>query len=120
MEISQIALNQGLTFLVWTTGIILIVVAGFLVKLLIDLSALAKNLNQTSNIVNTELKPTLNELKETMKSINSIIQSTDEVLGNVKSGLETVITKTQSFSDSVFGGFLKGFMTIFSLFNRKK
>ena len=51
MEMSQIALNQGLTFLAWATGIVVIVVAGFLVKLLIDLSALAKNLNQTSIIV---------------------------------------------------------------------
>ena len=55
MDMSQIALNHGLTFLVWTTGIIFIVVAGFIVKLLIDLSALAKNLKETSNIVNTEL-----------------------------------------------------------------
>ena len=62
MDFSQIALNQGLTFLAWVTGIIVIVVAVFLVKLLIDLSALAKNLNQTSILLNTELKPTLGEL----------------------------------------------------------
>ena len=113
-------MNGGLTFLAVATGIILAFVGYYLVKLLKDAAVLTKNLNETSLIVNTELKPTLNELKDTMKSINSIIQSTDEGLGNVKSGLETVITKTQSFSDSVFGGFLKGFMTIFSLFNRKK
>ena len=74
MEMSQIALNQGLTFLAWATGVILIVVAGFLVKLLIDLSTLAKNLNQTSIIVNTELKPTLQELNTTLSSINEIVK----------------------------------------------
>ena len=40
MEMSQIALNQGLTFLAWATGIVVIVVAGFLVKLLFDLQLL--------------------------------------------------------------------------------
>lgn len=35
MDMSQIALNQGLTFLAWATGIVVIIVAGFLVKLLI-------------------------------------------------------------------------------------
>ena len=120
IETSEIILNGGLTFLAVATGIILGFVGYYLVKLLKDAAVLTKNLNETSLIVNTELKPTLNELKETMNSINSIIQSTDEGLGNVKSGLDNVITKTQSFSESVFGGFLKGFMTIFSLFNRKK
>ena len=64
MEMSQIALNHGLTFLAWATGVIVVIIGGFLVKLLIDLSALAKNLNETSNIVNTELKPTLKELNQ--------------------------------------------------------
>ena len=43
MEFSQIALNQGLTFLAWVTGIVILAVGGFLIKLLIDLSALSKN-----------------------------------------------------------------------------
>ena len=42
MEMSQIALNQGLTFLAWATGIVVIVVAGFLVKLLIDFQFLQR------------------------------------------------------------------------------
>ena len=84
MEMSQIALNHGLTFLTWATGIVIIVVAGFLVKLLIDLSALAKNLNETSIIVNTELKPTLKELNQTLNSINEIVKSTDKGVGDFK------------------------------------
>ena len=55
-----------------------------------------------------------------MHSINSLIQSTDEGVGNVKLGLENALAKTKIFSENIFGGFLKGFMTIFSLFNRKK
>lgn len=33
---SQIALNQGLTFLAWATGIVIIIVGAFLVKLIYD------------------------------------------------------------------------------------
>ena len=50
---SQIALNQGLTFLAWATGIVVIVIAVYLIKLLIDLRELAQNLNETSIILNT-------------------------------------------------------------------
>lgn len=120
IETSEIILNGGLTFLALTTAVVLGFAGYYLVKLLKDAAVLTKNINETSLIINTELKPTLNELKDTMKSINSIIQSTDAGLGSVKSGLENVITKTQSFSDSILGGFLKGFMTIFSLFSKRK
>jgi len=120
IETSEIILNGGLTFLAIATAVVFGFVGYYLVKLLKDTAELTKNLNETSLIINTELKPTLNELKDTMKSINSIIQSTDEGIGSVKSGLENVITKTQSFSDSILGGFLKGFMTVLSLFSRKK
>ena len=70
--------------------------------------------------MNTELKPTLKELSETMRSINSLVQSTDEGVGNVKTSIENAFTKTKSLSESVLGGFIKGFTTIYLLFNRKK
>jgi hypothetical protein len=70
-------------------------------------------------MLNTELKPTLQELSETMRSINSIIQNTDEGVGNVKSGIEKAISKTKAFSESLLGGFFKGFMTVFSLIRKK-
>ncbi len=120
VELSQVILNNGLTFLAVATGIIVLVVGWFLVKLLMDLSVLAKNVNETSILLNTELKPTLKELNETMHSVNSLIQSTDEGVGNVKLGLENAISKTKAFSESLFGGFLKGFMTVYSLFRKRK
>lgn len=54
-----------------------------------------------------------------MRSINSIIQSTDEGVGNMKSSLENAIVKTKAFSESLLGGFFKGFMTVYSLIKRK-
>ena len=118
MELSQIALNQGLTFLAWATGIIVLVVGGFLVKLLIDLSALTKNLNETSNIVNTELKPTLNGINQTLSSINEIIKNTDKGVGDIKSAVGKVFDKTKALSGSIFGGIVKGFMTAYKLFKK--
>jgi len=120
IELSQVVLNNGLTFLAIVTAIVIGIVGYYLVKLLKDVSVLAKNVNETSVILNTELKPTLQELNETMHSINSIIQNTDEGVGNVKIGIENAISKTKLLSENLLGGFLKGFMTVFSLFSKKK
>lgn len=119
IELSQVILNHGLTFLAVVTAVFIGVVGFYLVKLLKDMSTLAKNVNETSLILNTELKPTLQELNETMHSINSIIQNTDEGVGNVKIGIENAISKTKAFSESLLGGFFKGFMTIFNLMRKK-
>lgn len=118
MEMSQIALNQGLTFLAWATGVIVIVVAGFLVKLLIDLSVLAKNLNQTSIIVNEELKPTLKELNETLSSINEIVKNTDKGVGDFRSAIAGFIDKTKLVSGTLLGGLFKGFTTAYNMFKK--
>ena len=120
MEYSQIALNNGLTFLAWATGFIVLVVGGFLVKLLIDLSALSKNLNETSILINTELKPTLQEINETLHSVNELIKNTDKNVDNFKSAIERTLGKTKMLSDSLFGGVAKGFVTIMSLFSMSK
>ena len=119
MEMSQIALNQGLTFLVWTTGVVLIVVAVFLIKLLFDLSKLSKNVNQTTEILNTELKPTLEAVTETLNTVNNLVKTTDQGFDSAKSALEKLISKTKAFSGSMFVGFLKCFVSILVLFSKK-
>ena len=119
MDFSQIALNHGLTFLAWASGVILIVIACFLVKLLMDLSALAKNLNQTSIMLNTELKPTLDELHETLQSVNSIIKNTDNNMGSIKDAVENTFGKTKAITGSLFSGVVKGFGTMWKLFTKK-
>ena len=99
MEISQIALNQGLTFLVWATGVVLIVVAGFLV-------------------VNTELKPTLQELNQTLSSINEIVKNTDKGVGDFKSAVAGFIDKTKAVSGTMLGGLFNGFTTVYKMFKK--
>lgn len=116
---SQIALNQGLTFLAWATGIVVVIVGGFLVKLLYDLIKLSKNLNETTTIINTELKPTIKELSDTLHSINSIVKNTDQGFDNVKSAVEKVLGKTKVVSESIIGGMIKGFTTIYKMLTKK-
>lgn len=118
MELSQIALNHGLTFLAWATGVVVVVVGGFLVKLLIDMSALAKNLNETSIIVNNELKPTLQVVNETFASINEIVKNTDKGVGDFKSAIGRFVDKTKLISGSLIGGLVNGFATAYKLFKK--
>lgn len=120
IEVSQAMLNNGLTFLAIATGVIVIVVGGFLAKLLFDLSKLTQNASNTTVMLNTELEPTIKELNQTIKSLNEIVQNTGEGMGNVKLGLENVLTKTKLLSGNILGGFLKGFMTVYTLFSKKK
>lgn len=120
VEISQALLNNGLTFLAISTGIVVLIVGGFLVKLLFDLSKLVKNANVTTELLNTELKPTLKELNQTLESVNRIVQNTGEGMGNVKLGLENVLNRTKILSGNILSGFLRGFLTVYSLFGKKK
>ena len=52
-------LYQGLTFLSYSTGVIVILVGVMLVKVLFDVSKLTRNIDETTTIVKTELEPTL-------------------------------------------------------------
>ncbi|MBP3820271.1 hypothetical protein J6G99_01345 [bacterium] len=119
VEISQALLNNGLTFLSVSTGIVVLIVGGFLVKLLFDASKLVQNAAQTTEILNTELKPVLTELNKTIKSFNGIVQNTGEGMSNVKLGLESVLSKTKLLSGNILSGFLKGFLTVYSFFSKK-
>ena len=119
MDFSQVALNNGLTFLAWSSGIVIIIVAVFLLKLIIDLSALIKNLNQTSIMFNTELKPTIDELHETLQSVNSIIKNTDNNMVSIKDAVENTFGKTKAITGTLFSGLIKGFGTMWRLFTGK-
>ena len=119
MDFSQVALNHGLTFLAWTSGFVILVVGGFLIKLCIDVSTLVKNLNQTSIMFNTELKPTIDELHETLQSVNKIIKNTDNNMGSIKDAVENTFGKTKAITGTLFSGIIKGFGTMWKLFTGK-
>ncbi len=114
MELSQISLNNALAFLSYASGIVIVVVGVFLIKFLFDLSALAKNLNKISIILNTQLAPTLKDLSEVIASVNAIVRSTDQGVDNGKAVLEKTFGKTKN----LVSGIMQGFSSIFSMFKR--
>lgn len=126
METSQIVLNHGLTFLVIATGIILIVVGGFLIKLLIDLSKLTKNIDETTSIVKSEIKPTLHELNNALKSINSIAQNADKQVDSLAKVFESILgastlafERAKKLSGGLLKGLIKGLVTVIKLFIKR-
>lgn len=126
METSQIALNHGITFLAIATGIMLIIVGGFLVKLLVDLSKLTKNVDETTTIVKTEIKPTLDEFNKALKSINSIAQNADKQVDSFAKFFDSLmgasalaLIKAKQISGGLFKGLAKGLFTVVKLFIKK-
>lgn len=118
MDTSQIALNQSLTFLSWTVGIVVFVVGIFLVKLIIDLSTLSKSLLETSKILNEELKPTILELKQTLTSILSITQTAEDGITKVKNAIVSINEKKNRMKNNIKTGFFNIVQRIKEIFTR--
>lgn len=118
MDTSQIALNQSLTFLSWTVGIVVFVLGIFLTKLIIDLSTLSKSLLETSKILNEELKPTIEELKRALVSILSITQTAEEGINKVKTAITTINDKKNKVKDNIKNGFFNVVQKIKDIFVR--
>lgn len=119
METSQIALNHGLTFLAVATGIIIVVVGGFLAKLIFDFTKLTKNLDETTSIVKSELEPTLQEVNNALKSINSIAQNADKQVDSISKLVENVLgvsavafARAKKLSGGIVKGLLQGLITL--------
>ena len=122
---SETALNNGLTFLVYTTGIVLILVSVFLIKLLIDLSRFTKNLDSTLDMVKTELEPTIQEIKASLKSINAFVKSADQRVDSFKRAFAdsfgfgvSAVSKLKSASGALISGAVKGFTTVYKMFSK--
>lgn len=126
MNASQIELYQGLTFLAWSSGIVIIVIAGFLAKLLFDLSKLTRNMDETTTIIKTEVEPALGELNEALKTLNSITKNANKQVDGLKNSLEGLLSvsslaflKAKNLSGGVVKGLSKGFFAILKLFLKK-
>lgn len=126
METSQIVLNHGITFLAISTGIMLIVVGGFLVKLLFDLSKLTKNIDETTTIVKSEIEPTLKEFNNALKSINSIAQNADKQVDSLAKLFESImgassvaLSRAKDLSGGIIKGLIKGLGTVLKLFLKR-
>lgn len=121
METTQ--LYQGLTFLSYSTGVIVILVGIMLVRVLFDLSNLAKNLNETTNIVKTELEPTLKNINKSVEIVSSLVIKTDEGVQKVRTFFAKtpfkILGKLSKFTGKAAKGFLSGLWTTYKIFTKK-
>ena len=113
-------LEQGLIILVFTSIVVLVVLAVYVVRVLINLFNLTEKLNQTTTILNNELEPTIKELNHVLVNVNKIADSADahvtsakKVLAKILGAAGVALSGLKAFSGSFFRGFgaaLKLFM----------
>ncbi len=115
-------LEISIIFLIFTTIILGVVISVFVIRLLIDLSRLTVNLDETATVVKQEIEPTLKELKETLNNLNSIAKSADkqvDVIKKVLSGLVGASGLAFCGLKNISGGFLKGLLAGMKLIKKK-
>jgi predicted PurR-regulated permease PerM len=121
METSQ--LHQSLTFLAYSSGIIILLVGIMLFKLLFDTSKLVRNIDDTTTIVKTELEPTLKNVNKSVEIVSGVIIKTDESVKKVRDYVRKVPGKLFSKLSSVTGkaskGFWDGLCSAFKLFFKR-
>ena len=85
------ALTVSLILLVFVIMGAIIATTVYFVKLLIELTLLTKNLDETTTIVKGELEPILGELKETMTNVNNLAKNADNQVATIRKIFATVI-----------------------------
>lgn len=122
METAQ--LYQGLTFLAYATGVIVILVGIMLVKVLFDLSRLTNNINDTTNIVKEELVPTLKNVNKSVEIVSGIIIKADAGVNRVKEFISNsplkILSKLSTVTGTVAKGFFGGLCAGLKAFGKKK
>lgn len=116
-------LYQGLTFLSYSTGIIVLLVGVMLAKVLFDISRLTKNINETTTIVKTELEPTLKNINKSVEIVSGVIIKTEEGVQKIKGFLSKtplkIIGKVSKLSGKAAKGFFEGLCSAFKMFAKK-
>jgi len=116
-------LYQGLTFLAYSTGVIVILVGIMLVKVLFDVSQLTKNVNETTTIIKTELEPTLKNINKSVEIVSGIIIKTDASIQKVRDFISKtplkIFGQISKLSGKAAKGFFGGLCSAFKMFSKK-
>ena len=116
-------LYQGLTFLSYSTGVIVILVGVMLVKVLYDISKLTKNINETTTIIKTELEPTLKNVNKTVEIVSGLVIKTDASIQKIKDFVSKtplkLIGQVSKLSGKAARGFFGGLCSAFKMFSKK-
>ena len=118
-----IQLYNGLTFLAYSTGIIVVLVGIMLVKVLFDIAKLTKNIDETTTIVKTEIEPTLKNINKSVEIVSGMIIKTDEGIQKVKKFISKtplkLLGQISKLSGKAAKGFFGGLCTAFKTFSKK-
>ena len=116
-------LYQGLTFLAYATGIIIVLVGIMLAKVLFDLSKLTRNIDETTTIVKTEIEPTLKNVNKSVEIISGVIIKADEGVQKVRTFLSKtplkLIGSVSKLTGKAAKGFFTGLCSAFKMFSKK-
>ena len=116
-------LYQGLTFLSYSTGIIVILVGVMLVKVLFDISKLTRNVDETTTIVKTELEPTLKNINKSVEIVSGMIIKTDASIQKVRDFISKtplkLVGQLTKLSGKAAKGFFGGLCSAFKTFSKK-
>ena len=116
------ALNICLIILVVVLIIAAITVTVYLVKFLIELCLLTKNLTETTDIVKRELDPIMVEVKEVLHNVNYVTKAASTQFQTIKKIVSTVIGFASMFTGKfkfLSNSFFKGFSSAVNLFRKK-
>ena len=116
------ALNLSLILLVVVVIAAVIATTIYLVKFLMELCLLTKNLNDTTDIVKKELNPLLSELTEAFHNVYIVAKDAGKQISTIKKVISTILGFVSVFAGKfkfLSGSFMKGFMSAFNLFRRK-
>lgn len=116
------ALGVSLIILVFVVIASIIALTVYLVKFLMELCLLTKNLNETTTVVKNDIEPILSELSVTLKHVNSLAQNADTQMSNIRKITATILGAFSIFAGKfkfLSGSFMKGFMSAFTLFKKK-
>ena len=123
METTTAQLNISLTFLAYSTGIMLIIVLSMAAKLFYDLTKLTKNVDETVTIVKTELEPTLKNVSKSVEIISGVVIKTDESLKKVKGFFSKtplrLLGNLSKLTAKASKGFWSGMSTALKMFSKK-
>ena len=97
-------LTHGLVFLSWSTAVMIILIGIFVIKVLFDLSRLTGTMNDTANIVKTELEPTLRNVNETVEIVSSRVKEANNIVTNVEEKVKETARQGKKFLTAIGGG----------------
>ncbi len=116
------ALTVSLILLILVILAAVIAITVYLVKFLIQLTILTKNLDDTTTTFKEELMPILGEFRETLANVNTIAKTANNQLATIKKITATVIGAVTIFAGKfkfLQSSFMKGFLSAFNLFRRR-